>query len=545
MSGGTLTILGHLAVDSLDPGRTYYMPGWQIAYATQRPLYSFSASEQTLVPVPDLADGPPEIAGDRRTVTVRIRSCVRFSPPVDRVVTSHDVKYALERFFTTQVNGRYTHYFTDLDGAPSEPGRVRSIPGIETPDDHTLVFHLSRPVACAFSAALALPATAPVPQEYARAFDEHDPSGYERFVVSTGPYMVKARPNGEISGYSAGQRLELVRNPNWVGSSDYKPAWLDRVVFEGTHNTPDVADRVLHGSSMVLGENPPVDVAGTIVGSDNDRYEQVAAATVRYIPLNTTVPPFDDLNVRRAVVAGFDRVRLRDARGGPFVGQVATHFLPPGFPGHQEAGGERGLDLDFLREPRGDMAVAEDYMRRAGYPSGRYTGTAPIMLLGSSDGPARAQADAAAAELEKLGFRVEHVVVPNNDMYPEYCSVPDREFDGRRIAVYGSAPNWQPEVIDPSAILVPLFAGWAIRPRGNDNYAQLRDARIDAAMMRAAELDGDERVKAWAEVDRLVTAAAPGVPFVWERTTHLKSPNVHGSMNRYTSLWDVTHTRLK
>ena len=527
----TLTILGHLAVDSLDPGRTYYMPGWQIAYATQRPLYSFSSAEQTLVPVPDLAAGPPEVADDRRTVTVRLRRGVRFGPPVGREVAAGDVEYALERFFGASVDGRYAHYFEALEA-------------VETPDDHTLVFHLSRPAAAAFAAALALPATAPVPPEYARPLDEERPSAYERHVVATGPYMLAANGGGEVSGYSPGRRLELVRNPSWDAATDYRPAAVDRVVFEGTDNTAEVAERVLRGSDLVLGENPPIDVARAVVGTDKGLYEQAAAATVRYIPLNTTVPPFDDVDVRRAVVAGFDRVRLRDARGGEFVGPVATHFLPPGFPGHDEAGGPAGPELDFLREPRGDMELAAEYMRRAGHPSGRYSSTEPIVVLSSTDGPARAQADAVGDELEKLGFRVDRVVVPNNDMYPDYCAVPGRQLDGRSIAVYGSAPNWQPEIIDPSAMLEPLFAGWAIRPRGNNNFAQLADPRIDAAMRRAGELEGEPAIRAWADVDRLITAAAPGVPFVWERTTHLKSRNVRGVMSRYTSLWDVTHTYL-
>lgn len=536
----TLTILGHLAVDSLDPGRTYYMPGWQIAYATQRPLYSFSAAEQTLVPVADLASGPPAIAEDRRTVTVTIRPGVRFSPPVDREVTADDVKYALERFFSASVDGPYTHYFEALQGAPADRGVVPSIAGIEAPDDRTLVFHLSRPVATVFAAALALPATAPVPREYARRFDDERPSSYERHVVSTGPYMVPADAGGEVTGYEPGRRLELIRNPSWAAETDYRPAPVDRVVFEGTDNSAAVADRVLRGEGLVLGENPPIDVARTVVGTDEALYEQVAAATVRYIPLNTTVPPFDDVNVRRAVLAGFDRVKLRDARGGAFVGPVASHFLPPGFPGHEGGGG----GVDVLESPRGDMELAAEYMRRAGHPSGRYTGTEPIVLLSSTDGPARAQADAVGDELRKLGFRVDQVVVPNNDMYPEYCTVPGREVDGRRVAVYGSAPNWQPEIMHPSAMLEPLFASWAIRPRGNNNYAQLNDPDVDAAMRRAMELEGAAAASAWAEVDRAVTAAAPGVPFVWERTTHLKSRNVRGVMNRYTSLWDVTHTYL-
>jgi peptide/nickel transport system substrate-binding protein len=301
----------------------------------------------------------------------------------------------------------------------------------------------------------------------------------------------------------------------------------------------------LNCSNLALGENPPVEVARAVVGKNEAQYEQVAAITVRYIPLNTTLPPFDDVNVRRAIVASFNRVRMRDARGGPFVGPVATHFLPPGCPGHEEAGGERGPGFDFLTRPRGDAALAASYMRLAGYSTGRYTGTTPIFLLASTDGPGRAQADAAAEELEKLGFPIDEVVVPNNEMYPEYCAVPGKRVKGQTIGVYGSAPNWQPEIIDPKAVLEPLFAGWTIRSNGNNNFAQLDDERINTAMKRAEELEGEERQRAWAEIDRVITAAAPGVPFVWERTTHLKSRNVHGPMNRYTSLWDLAHMYLQ
>src|ERR671920_396134 len=45
-----------------------------------------------------------------------------FPPPVDREVTSKDVKYAMERFFTENVGGQYGTYFADIEGAPSKPG---------------------------------------------------------------------------------------------------------------------------------------------------------------------------------------------------------------------------------------------------------------------------------------------------------------------------------------------------------------------------------------------------------------------------------------
>ena len=64
-----------------------------------------------------------------------------------------------------------------------------------------------------------------------------------------------------------------------------------------------------------------------------------------------------------AITAAFDRDAASKARGGEFVGPIATHFIPPGIKGFEEAGGEKGPGFDFLAEPQGDMAVAEKYMK--------------------------------------------------------------------------------------------------------------------------------------------------------------------------------------
>ena len=57
--------------------------------------------------------------------------------------------------------------------------------------------------------------------------------------------------------------------------------------------------------------------------------------------MNTTVKPFDNINVRKAVIAGFNRNAMRLVRGGELVGDIPTHMIPPGLPGFEEAGGLR------------------------------------------------------------------------------------------------------------------------------------------------------------------------------------------------------------
>ena len=60
--GGDLTVLYAADVDKIDPGATYYQYGFLVAYATQRPLYSFKPDD-AINPEPDLAEDAPEISG--------------------------------------------------------------------------------------------------------------------------------------------------------------------------------------------------------------------------------------------------------------------------------------------------------------------------------------------------------------------------------------------------------------------------------------------------------------------------------------------------
>src|SRR4051812_5003569 len=221
--GGKLTELWTDDVDNIDCGISYYQMGFQVCQATQKALYGYKADDGVNA-IPDLAESDPQISEDGKTVTVKIKSGVKFSPPVNREVTSKDVKYAIERgFFNTVNNGYAGAYFGDLEGAKvgAKPGA--KIDGIKTPDDQTIVFHLKKGTGGVVAGALALPLSSPVPEEYASKYDAETTSTYGQHQVSTGPYMIENQGNDAV-GYQAGRRIHLVRNKNWDESLDFKPA---------------------------------------------------------------------------------------------------------------------------------------------------------------------------------------------------------------------------------------------------------------------------------------------------------------------------------
>src|SRR4051812_12709584 len=141
--GGTLTMLSGGDIDYADPGLTYYSFGWQVQYAINRSLYFYDIKDPTKI-IPDLATALPDISPDNKTITVKIRKGVKFSPPVKREVTAADVKYAIERAFSKNVpNGYVASYFSEIEGAPKPATKgIQEISGLQTPDPNTLVIKL-------------------------------------------------------------------------------------------------------------------------------------------------------------------------------------------------------------------------------------------------------------------------------------------------------------------------------------------------------------------------------------------------------------------
>ena len=540
--GGEVTVLSAGDVDYVDPGQTYYVFGLMIHNAVNRGLYTYKPGDREQ-PTPDLATGPPEVSRDLRSVTVKMRSGVRFAPPVDREVTSKDVKYAFERAFSANVPSPYAGvYFSDIVGAPAKPGAIRDIRGIETPDDRTIVFRLRAPSAVLVSQALAMPISTPVPEEYARPFDAKSPSTYDQYVAFSGPYMIANDAKGKLTGREAGKRIELRRNPNWKADTDYRPAYLDRIVVEEGNEDATVAGRrILNGTGLLQGDGaPPAPVLKQAVERFKEQVVLVPSGGYRIVSLNTTVKPFDDVNVRKAVLAAFDREAMRLTRGGELLGDVPTHYLPPGFPGFEEAGGERGPGADFLAKPGGDMALATAYMKKAGYETGRYTGSEKLLMVATNADPGKKSAEVAANQFEKLGFKLNFRIVPQDTLYTRFCNRPSAD-----VAICPNVGFFK-DFFDPQSMLDPVFNGENILEANNTNWAELDDPEVNAAMERAAKLpQGAERNRAWGEVDRMVTALAPAVPWLWDKQPLIASKDVKAVANEYATGWDLSFSSLR
>jgi peptide/nickel transport system substrate-binding protein len=381
-----------------------------------------------------------------------------------------------------------------------------------------------------------------VPEEYAREFDAKDQSDYGQYQISTGPYMIENNAQGEAIGYQAGRRIHMVRNPNWNPDLDNRPAYVDEIdIQQGNDDATVMSRQILDGENMINGDQvPPPAILKQALTRQKEQLALVPSGGGRWVAMNMTIEPFDDVNVRKAVIAGFDRDAMRLTRGGEVVGDIPTHFIPPGMQGFEEAGGQEGPGLDFLANPKGDMNLAAEYFRQAGYDSGKYEGGEQLLMVGENEGVDARAAEVAAEQFRKLGFDVQLRQVTGDAMYTKYCNVTAAE-----VAI---CPNvgWLKDFADPQTYLDPTFNGDNILETGNSNWSQLDDPQLNQQMNEAKLLtDPDERAQAWAEIDRKITELAPAVPWIWDKQPNIRSENVVGVVDADNAQWSLAHTSIR
>jgi peptide/nickel transport system substrate-binding protein len=498
--------------------------------------------------IPDLATDLGQVSADGLTYTFTLKDGIRFGPPVSREITSRDVAYAFERIGTPSLVAQYAGYYQAVEGMVEfSEGAAETIAGIETPDDKTIVFHLSEPTGD-FLYRLAMPATGPIPEEVAGCFDQA--GEYGRYVISSGPYMIEGSEALDasscetlepISGFDGDTSLTLVRNPDYDPATDTPEArenLVDRFEWRINTNNDDIYNRVEAGliEDEIATETPVVlkrysedeELAPMLHANSGDR--------TWYVTMNLTQPPFDDVHVRKAVNLALDKQALRLAWGGPIAGEIATHIVPdPIF--NDEL---KGYDPYATPESRGDVEAAKDEMRQSRYDTdGDGLCDAPecsgiVHITG--DAASRQQMIPVVEDgLSKIGIEVETRTLA--DSYSVIQTV------DRNVPI-SSQPGWGKDYADAFTFFFYLFNGRTITATGNSNYSlvgltpelagelgaegSLEDVpSVDADIDACSALSGDERRVCFEDLDRkLMEEVVPWVPYLFANNIQITGPAV-------------------
>ncbi|MGW5647790.1 ABC transporter substrate-binding protein [Saccharopolyspora sp. NPDC003752] len=504
--GGTLHVLSSIGIEHLDPARNYPTHSQNVGRLIYRTLTTYAAApgQNGGTIVPDLATDTGRPGDGGRTWTFTLKDGVRFED--GRPITSGDIKYGVQRSFAPELPEGPPYARTWLVGGESYHGPYRDGSGldsIETPDDKTIVFKLNRPVAD-FGSAMSLPLFAPVPA------DKDTGVGYDARPFSSGPYRIER--------FEPKKRLELARNPHWDPSTDQVRKGLpDKIVIELGLDAAVVDQRLIaargEDADAIAMEPIGPSSVGRVMTDPRLHSRLVTGESIntRYLAINTSRKPLDNVLVRRAIAYALDKDALRTTRGGPIAGELATTLLPPSIPGH--------VPEDPYPSPdgRGDPVKAKALLAEAG--------TAPGITL-TLDVPAtavgRAQGESVQAALGRAGIEVKINEISSS----AYYSVVGNTAEQHDLVIDGWTPDWP----GASTYLPTVLDGRLITGVGNNNRAQYNSAPVNAKFDEiAAMTDPARAAAAYGELAKEIMQDVPVVPFLWDRSPILVGGNVAGA----------------
>ena len=255
-----------------------------------------------------------EVSPDGTVYTFTLRDDILFHN--GRRVTAEDVKWSIERAASRELSSPLaTAYLGDIVGVRERFfGLSEDIEGVEVLDERTIRFTIDAPKPY-FLAKLTYPTAYVVDREQIEA----NPRGWTQRPNGTGPYRLRE--------WRVGERIVLQANTRFhLGAPS-----IETVVYE-----------LSGGSTLTRFENDELDVA-SISQNDVDRardpnsslnalYQTFTQMSVSYLALNTNVPPFDDVNVRRALAFSMNRKLIVETTFDN-MWLAATGLIPPGAPG--------------------------------------------------------------------------------------------------------------------------------------------------------------------------------------------------------------------
>lgn len=286
-----------------------------------------------------------EVSPDGLKMTFHLRKDAKFQDGTP--VTAEDVKWSLDRVVTAPVLGK----------AQLLTGSMTSADQFKVIDPLTFEVTLPKPDKLALpNLATVYPIiiNSKVAKEHATAEDPWATAWLKEHTAGSGAYQIET--------FKPGEQVIMVRNEAWNRGTADKSAFFKRVIVQSVPEPATRANLVERGDADLV-----IDLQASDVQSLEAKGKLKVISTPQYnavtfVSMNNQIPPFDNINVRRAIAFALPYDDMFKAalfgRGSPLFG--ATW-----------ADGKPSSGAYPIPQPvKLDLKKAKDYLRAAGLPDG-------------------------------------------------------------------------------------------------------------------------------------------------------------------------------
>src|SRR4030081_2197438 len=329
-----------------------------------------------------------EVSPDGLKLTFRLRKDAKFQDGTP--VTAEDVKWSLDRVVMAPVLGKGQL----LTGSMTSADQFKVI------DPLTFEVTLPKPDKLALpNLATVYPIifNSKVAKEHATAEDPWATAWLKENTAGSGAYKIET--------FKPGEQVIMARNEAWNRGTTDKSAFFKRVIVQSVPEPATRANLVERGDADLVIDLQASDVQslegkGTLKVVSTPQYNAVT-----FISMNNTIPPFDNINVRRAIAYALPYDDMFKAalfgRGTPLFGATWT------------AGKPTTSAYPFQQPVKLDLDKAKEYLKAAGMPDGFSTTFSFNVGQASTAEPMSALVK---ESLAKIGIKVDIQKLPDAQM---------------------------------------------------------------------------------------------------------------------------------
>lgn len=497
-SGDRIVRIGRVMnnLTTLDVWRTSLNPTFQVSDAMMDRL--LDKNPETLELECNLLEDFPTISEDRKTYTFKLKEGVKFHDGTE--LTSEDVEFTFNYFYNRDTASDNTWVCEVIKGCQEMMnGEADTLSGFKVIDKYTFSIELLYPYS-AFESVLAV-SMLPILPKKAR-LEAGDEWGLT-VLVGSGPYKLKS--------FEPGKSLEMEVNPDYHG----KVPNVDGIKMINMDTSTALIE--WEAGNIDVAEVPSELVPDYESRFPNNLKKQVLVGTVR-LQLNCTIPPLDDLNVRKAIAMAIDKTELVD---GYFNNNVVAinGIIPEGIPGFNN-----NMPSDFKYDPEGAKQLLTDN----GYPNG-VTITATVR-------------ESSTSFPKELQILKEQLAKANINM--EIEKIDSAGYTEKRNSnnMQCMLADWYADFIDADMYLYSLFHS----DYSSSYSVGLNDSWYDSQVELARALEGDEKRELYEKLDDyLAYEVFSFVPLYQDQIFIVTSDRVDGVFVKKDCLYTFANASIK